>query len=563
MAMLADLGIGIDLVAALELGVKEPYRRADGTLSDGVLAYPIELGGSRRRYGYVNLVGLTVSPDHPVAWSPGEPRSVVHGDRGDLLVLASPLEVFRVRASAERRGLALAAVSSSQPDLLPACWEDPAFWAPWSRIVVSHALPASVRARVASVARRPIEQSAEWGADVRDGDTADSRLDRWVDGALDGARPFRPTLAPSRYLSADRTGDFAADPLPLHGGFLRGQLFYPFRVERRVAGAAGGGASRTLHSYQTLVVRSDGAVLDAATLPAPAGTPAAHRVHALSDGTRIASLPEPSRNPTWSLDGIQAFVAAKAEGRSPCARAACDVIADVHRLIASRVSLPDTDDEWLATAFVVMTHMFRIFGALPILLVEGERGTGKSELAATVASLAFNAVTMGQGSAAALVRLTRECGGLVVLDDAEGLSAAGTGFGDLAQCLKVGYRASTARKPITLPGGKVETFDFFGPRMITCTRGVDPVLGSRCVRIPSALGVPAVGDDEIDVLALRDELHALAMTRASDVEGVYVKMMSTAVDRDGEIWTPLIAIAMALGAGDALAALKRARRRRD
>ncbi|OYY66587.1 hypothetical protein [Sphingomonas sp. 28-62-11] len=560
--MLGDLGISPSLVAALELGIKEPYMRADGTVSDGVLAYPLGAADGRRRYGYLNLPGLTASPDHPVAWGPGHARTVLHGERGDLLVLASPLDVFRVRSSAERRGLGLAAVASSQPDVTPADWDDPAFWGRWTRVVIAEDVAAAVRTRIAAIARRPVLQSVDRPIAESQDDDAETRLDRWVDAMLDTSRPVGAALAASRYPTSDRPGDFAADPLALHGGFAAGHLFYPFRVERRQAGVAGDRAARLLHSYQTLVVRSDGAVLDARTLPAPAGTPSAYRVHALSDGTRIASLPEPSRNPTWSLEGIQSFVAARTEGRDPCARPACDVMEDVHRLIASRVSLPDPDDVWVSATFVVMSHMFRIFGALPILLIEGERGTGKSELAAAIASLAFNAVTMGQGSAAALVRLTRECGGLVVLDDAEGLSAGGTGFGELAQCLKVGYRASTARKPITLPGGRVETFDFFGPRMITCTRGVDPVLGSRCVRITSAIGVPAAEDADVDALAVRDELHALAMSRAADIEGVYATMMAATVDRDGEIWTPLLSIAQTLGSDAALAAMGRARDRR-
>ena len=229
-------------------------------------------------------------------------------------------------------------------------------------------------------------------------------------------------------------------------------------------------------SYQTMVLRSDGVVLEARTLPAPAGTPTWQRVHCLTDGTRISAQPAPSRNATWSFGAIQRFIADHAAGRDAASRSSDEVMSDVHAFLSGRVSLPEPTDLWVATTFVVLTHMFRAFPAIPLLLLEGPRASGKSELAAAIASLGFNAVTMGQGSAAALVRVTQECGGLVVLDDVEGLSAGGAGFGELSQCLKVGYRASTARKPVALGSGRVETFDFFGPRVLTCTRGIEPIL---------------------------------------------------------------------------------------
>lgn len=557
MKSLASVGIEAALCLELELGIKEPYVRADGTVVDGVLAYPIDCVEGRRRYGYVNLPGVTVSPEHPVAWGPGEPRSVAWGQRGDLLVVHSPLDVFRVRASAARRGLEVAVVASSKPDVMPAEWNDAAFWGRWHRVVVTHDVPVEVRERIVRNARRPIETTAaRWEAEWLEDDATRS-LDAWLDGLLETTQPLASALLAS--MASEELGDFAVEPMPVHGGFCDGRLFYPFMVERRRARVAGERAGRTVHSYETLVVRSDGAVLEASTLPAPPGTPASQRVHALSDGTRVVALPEPSRNATWSLPSIRAFVAARASGTDPCVRSAVDVVADVHRTIGSRVFLTNPDDLWVATIFVVATHMFRVFRSFPILLVQGAHGTGKSELAAAVSALSFNAATMGQGSAAALVRLMRECGGLVVLDDAEGLGGTGAGFGDLAQCLKTGYRASTARKPITMPGGRVETFDFFGPRLVTCTRELEPVLASRCIRLASALGTPTMEPSDVDVTVLRDELHVLAMVQASDVAQSHADMTAAPSDREEEIWAPLHAVAAALNLHAAADALNHAR----
>lgn len=555
---LAELGIDRAFIEERGLGMKEPYRRTDGSVVDGVVAFPIEAEDGRRRYGYVALRGVTRNPEHPVAWSPGRARSVREGSEGVLLVVGSPAEAFRAGLSARRRAMAVAAVASSRPEQVPPEWEDASFWAPWERVVLSDEVPAHLRAAVSAVARRPLHHAP---GVVNTGFAELSpaeRADAWVDELLGTATPLSEATLRAVEPDAQTPGDYAATPVALHGGFSRGHLYYPFMVERRRALAVGG-AGRLVHSYETLILRSDGSVLEAVTLPAPAGTPASQRVHALTDGTRIASPPQPSANSTWSLGAIQAFVGARATGADPCPRAPGAVLSDVRDLIASRVALPSAGDAWVATAFVALTHMFRVFEALPILLVEGPRGSGKTELAAAIASLSFNAAIMGQGSAAALVRLSRECGGLVALDDAEGLSSLGTGFGELSQCLKTGYRAASARKPVTTASGRVETFDFFGPRLVTCTRGVDPVLGSRCIRVPTAPGRPEADAPAIDADDLRDELHALAMVRAGEVADAYAGLAASGVDRADEIWAPMLAIADVLAPEEARVALRAVR----
>ena len=231
-------------------------------------------------------------------------------------------------------------------------------------------------------------------------------------------------------------------------------------------------------------------------------------------------------------------------------------MAEVRGVLAPRFTLPYRRDLWVASAFVCMTHLFRIFDALPILRVAGGKGSGKSELASTIAGVAYAGCVMGQGSAAALVRLAAGSGGLVVLDDAENLATDGGGFGELAQCLKVSYRRSTAMKPVVI-GGRCQTMDFFGPRLITATRDVDPILGSRCVTITTrAEHRLALPSGDFDPGALRDELRTLAMARVGDVERGYRELIARRGGRADEIRAPLLAIAETLGGPDMRTALR-------
>ncbi len=556
MAALALAGVDRAAVERFGLGQKEPYERSDGISVSGVVTYPLEASDGRTRYGYLNLPGVTRSAEHPVAWSPGEARSMTCGEKGVLVVVGSPIALFNVGCSADRRMLQISATASSRPDRVPTAWTHRSFWSRWDRIILCEDLPTHVATAIASVARRPVEQARGVVIYSPDGSDVTSNVDEWLDAVLEQAVPFETRSLSLIDEDSRRVGDFPAEPIALHGGFAKGFLYYPFVVERRRRQ----GTERLVHSYETLVLRSDGAVLEAETLPAPAGVQADRLVYALTDGTRITGLPVASRNATWSLRGIQAFAAARCAGVDPCDRIPSELLTEVKAYLVSQVALPEADDYWLAATFVILTHMFRVFDALPILLVQGMRGTGKTELAASMAALSFNAVTLGQGSAAALVRLTRECGGLVVLDDAEGLG--GGSFSDLGQCLKVGYRSATARKSITLPSGRIETWDFFGPRVVTCTRGVDPVLGSRCISVGTAAVEMAFDRGEPEPTALRDELHALAMTAAASVRAVYERLTAGSGDRSDEIWSPLVAIATALDCQEAISALRRARIRR-
>ena len=560
MEELRRLGIDASTVEAFQLGMREPYQRSDGRCVDRVLSFPVAADRGRRRFASINLPGVTVNPEHPSNWSAGAAVAVTWSVGSDIVVICgSPVEMWQLGQAAGRRDIAATFVTSSQAEVAPAVWSMARYWAKWERVLVTGSVPPAMRSMIAGWSGRPVEHAPLAACSPSNDVPIALRHVDWLLEILSGATHLGSDRA--RIADGDSAaGDFSAATTCLHGGWRDGRMYYPALVERRtVADRDVGPVAGLLHAYQTVVVRSDGAVLEGEILPAPPGTAAARRVHALTDGTRIDAAPSASRHATWSLGSIQAFVAARTLGRDPCVRPTPAVMRDAHAALMSRVWLPDADDHWLATGFAVLTHLARLFDAVPLLVAEGPRGSGKSELALAVAGLSFNQAVMGQGSAAALVRLAREGGGLVVLDDAEGLGPDTSGFSELAQTLKLGYKQSTARKPIVTCGGKVQTLDFFGPRLVTTTRGIEPVLASRCVTVrcvPSGAARPAC---DVDTDAVRDELHVIAMTHAAEVETRYRQLMIGRIDREGEIWAPLHAIAEVLGPPAMASALMRRR----
>jgi hypothetical protein len=275
-------------------------------------------------------------------------------------------------------------------------------------------------------------------------------------------------------------------------------------------------------------------------------------VLALTDGTRIEREPQPNHYATWQLASLQGFIRAMQSGQSPPHRPLGELLRDVLTHLKHSVWLPYEEDYIILALYVAMSFVYQVFDAIPLVIISGEKGTGKSELGDAVAKVAFNATIIGQGSAAGLVRLLNEARGLVVLDDLEsvGRSLGDASFSDLNQMLKLSYKKQTGRKAITDKSGKTTIFDFYGPKVINNTRGVDSVLGSRMVhvrtrRMPEAVRQAAriTGSDPGRLVSLRNELHVWGMANARPVHERYLSLMGRKGDRCDEISATLRAIA--------------------
>lgn len=369
--------------------------------------------------------------------------------------------------------------------------------------------------------------------------------------------------------ASESVGEFAVGPVNINGAFVNGHLYYPFTIERReIEEVRRKGASpvkRLVTSYITKVVRSDGTVLDVIRLAAPRGTPRERQVLALTDGTRVEKEPQFSHYATWRLSSIQTFIAAmRSEALEPH-RPLKEILADIVAHLRRSVWLPYEGDYTVLALYAAMSFVYQVFDALPLLIVRGEKGTGKSELGDAIAKVSCNATVIGQGSSAGVVRLLNEARGLVVLDDLESVGRIfeAASFGDVTQMLKLSYKKGTGRKAITDKNGKTTIFDFYGPKIINNTRGVDPILGSRMLqiqtrRIPDVLrqSLTLRGSDPGDLVRLRDELHVWGMAAAAAVHTHYTRLADHVGDRQAEIAAPLRVIAELSGDGRLRASLE-------
>lgn len=550
---LRTTGLSEATIRHFRLGLNEVHAQRDGRVTERALAIPmLRVDGSRS--GRWSFLALEVTSDapHPVAWTPGGARSLFSAparEGSPLVVVSSPMDVFLLWQVLGSMPAAPVILSSSVPDEMPVEWRDDAFWRPWSDVVVSAAIGTDLTTRIAQAAGRglrrcPLPDDETFADMVRQGASAAE-----IKRLLDRAGAWTADVVPATSSSDRLVGDFHADPVAIEGALIRGLLHHPVMIERRELQERPAGGAVMVQRYVTRVLRSDGRLLDIVRLPAPIGTPSNERVLALSDGTRIDAVPQPSRFASWRFPSIMRFIEDRAADREPARRRLPRLLADIETHIRGSVWLPHDHDYALLSLFVAGTFVHRVFDAFPILMVNGPKGSGKSELGQALAGVACNAVVAGRITSAGLVRLLAESRGTVVLDDLEAVSASRSGIDDLSQILKVSYKASTARRIQPGRDGRIEVLDFFGPKVVSNIGGCDPVLSSRTLQI-AMRPVPADAEIDaglIDCADLRDELHVWAMCDVGLVSEAYRPLAAAARDRRAEIAAPLRALAEVAG----------------
>jgi hypothetical protein len=576
-------GLSPETIDYFGLGLSMPYERRDGQTQEDALVYPLRLddGAFYKRYGYYNVPGVTRNPSDKNGWMPGSVRAYYAeavGDRKKLFVCEGAKDVWRhwQETHADERTSDLVLVTSTHGSAIPDEWKTLSFWARWEEIYLGHdndEAGEEMVAKLLKLAARPARRATvpkcfgkDWTDYWQAGGAADEFVELLAEAPTVEHRERPVDLAGTGEAEVDGPGVYAYDPVDINGAFHRGHLYYPVRILHKDCeinrGESGQEVVQSVEWLETVVIRSDRTYHRATLISAPRGKRFEDRVLRLDDGTLIDREPQPNKYGTWSWASIKRYL----DGGS-AVRPFVEIVRDVVTHLRGSVWLPYEEDYVLLALTVPVTYTQSVFESVPLLFVNGPKGSGKSGLGRAMSLVCANAYVCGQSSAASIARFIDESRGFVVLDDLESIAGKGGEFSELVQALKLSYTKKTATKVWTdVKTMRTRQLNFYGVKMINNTLGVDSILGSRMLRVQTRrmpdhcreeflrrapLDAPALAE-------LRDELHTWAFESAGRVDEEYREEFPKITDRAQEIEAPLRVMAALAGDADLTAGLEAA-----
>lgn len=583
-------GFSESTITRFKLGLSEPYEKDGQQVHAYALAAPL-IGFDGRFYKkYVNyaLPGVTIDNREKKqrAWSPGPARAYYNADarKKTFLFVCDGLKdvwaLSQLIKSSPELDASVALVSSTNGGQgIPEEWKHPDFWSGWDKVFLGHdndkADPLTGRRAGDEHARALAELACRETLRVYPTGVKD-----WNDWTLEGndAAAFRKLLEGAEPIPEEADlkpkskddgskGRFTADPISIVGAFNGGHMYEAIRTLVRDLDPDTGEMNER---YDTMVIRSDRTTHRVRTMQAPKGTAEHNLVKRLyPDGTMVSGYPEPNPNLTWSWDSIEKWLEKK--DRTPHLK---EIVERIENHLRGSVWLPYFDDYSILACAVVASYVQQVFDAVPLVLVTGAAGTGKSELGLAMKSMGANSKNvLGVVTAATLARFIDSTRGLVVIDDLEDIAGAkDSTFGDLVQTLKLSYKKATAQKMVTeMKNGKAfqRQFNFFGIKVISNTRGVDSILGTRMLTIQTRLMPKGMSIQRDLVLSpeqldeLRNQLHCWAFSNVTAVNETYQAIFPNKTGRQEEISAPLRVIASLSGSATLTASLEKALERQE
>jgi hypothetical protein len=279
----------------------------------------------------------------------------------------------------------------------------------------------------------------------------------------------------------------------------------------------------------------------------------------LPDGRRIWLHPEPTPPPInlvspWSAQSRKSW-----QNGAPAPDPA-EVFASLCRVELFYLDLPGSEEQAAAIAatialWIILTHTYQAWDAVPYLNVGGPAGSGKSRLFEVLARLVARPVSSSTMSPSSLFRRLNDRGGTLLLDEAERLKESSPEVSELRSILLAGYkRGGRAIRNEPLGDGRFEQveFDVYGPKALACITGLPPALSSRCIPITMFRSAPGsekpkhrIDDDPSRWSKLRDDLHVLALEYGAEILDVARRddVCPAMTGRNYELWQPLLALA--------------------
>ena len=554
-------GIGLSQ-RYLDTKTKTPHQDA--------LVFPLagDDGELKSYLTYINIPGLTLNPISDV-WSANKPSTYYsrkHRGRPDVLIFESVMDLWSAYQFLLDNGHEedYILIASTHPDSLPAEWASD-FFTKFKRIYICPSKQTSdFEKRIANIANCEIRFIHYPDAVTSWAEYFNSIIEVQLFFTLiDNSEVVNISLSKNHELVIAENL-FPFNPIDCNGAFHNGHLYYPALFLEKETVLDNSGNPKIAEKTKVVLIRSDRTV-QYVKKQSLQGKTNSNPVIRLTDDTLIRREPEVSENLTWTFESISKYLK-----HSNVDRSLSDMILQMRQHLASSVWLPSEDDYTLLALTAAVSYCMTIFNSVPLILLTGEKGTGKTELSESLISISANAQMIGQGSAAAVAREIDRTRGLAVLDDQDQLGNKRKGDSKseyLLQMIKQSYSKKSANKVVSI-GSTVKRLNFYGIKVINNTTGIDPITGSRCLHIYTAL-LPVLQKSNFlkmnlnkldeDVLSdLRDDMHTWVFCNTDKIHEVYLKNITSVTNRTEEIHAPLRTFAKLAGDEKIIASLERA-----
>jgi hypothetical protein len=221
------------------------------------------------------------------------------------------------------------------------------------------------------------------------------------------------------------------------------------------------------------------------------------------------------------------------------------------------LELPDVRLYDLLTLWVIGTYFHPLFNTYPYIYVGGISLSGKTKVLTLCSCLGFNSVLCADLSAAVLYRLIQDGRCSLFIDEAEDLHSRYLSA-DFRKILLSGYKKGLRvyRSRRTEDGNFTsEFFEVYGPKMLANIEGLESVLGSRCITIimqrtlNNEMSGREISIEDTVWQQTRDLVYPFLMGNWRAVKQAYLEIqnITTLLNRDWELWKPILALAKFFG----------------
>ncbi len=225
----------------------------------------------------------------------------------------------------------------------------------------------------------------------------------------------------------------------------------------------------------------------------------------------------------------------------------------------------DISEEWatLLGLWTMGTHAFRQFYAYAYTNIWSPAGTGKTQILKVTSLLAHNAELILDPTSAASYRMVDATDSVLCIDEADKIDPQK--HGEFLGIINSGYEFGHKIPRVNTETFAVEKFASYSPKMLASNRALDPVLASRCLRIPImrttkldlALKNP-IADDEVRFRPVKkdaiiwaiDVAPKIARLDYRSIVGKYRERFKDAPPRLLQIMNPILVFYEILGLDD-------------